>query len=72
MIWIGAMFLVIIVFEWLNQRKAKVKRRDKWIVLGISVGLLLLSEVLFKLKDKWNVTMLFEFVGKSIDVWISG
>lgn len=66
------MFLAIIVLEWLSQRKAKVKRRDKWIVLGISVGLFLLSEVLFKLKDKWNIALLFQFVGKSIDVWISG
>lgn len=66
------MFLAIIVLEWLSQRKAKVKRRDKWIVLGISVGLFLLSEVLFKLKDKWNIALLFQIVGKSIDVWISG
>ncbi|RCX23425.1 hypothetical protein DFP94_1011024 [Fontibacillus phaseoli] len=68
MIWIGILFLVIMLFEWRNQSGGRAKRRDRWAVLAISVCCLLLSEVLFLLKNKWNLPILFSFLSK----WIFG
>ncbi len=72
MIWIGIMFLAIMVFEWRSQRKSQSNRRDQWIVLTISVCLFILTEVLFAIKDKWNIAILFHLVGRSIGTLMFG
>ncbi len=68
MIWIGILFLAIVLFEWKKQGGGRAKRRDRWTVLAVSLCCLLLAEVLFLLKNKWNLPILFNFLVK----WMFG
>lgn len=74
MFWIAITFILIIWFEWRRQNKGqkKGKLRNKMIPMMFSLVLLILSLILFAVKDKITVAMLFKSLGISVKTWLFG
>lgn len=72
MLWIAITFILIIWFDWKQQKMKKVKLKNRIIPLMISILFFIGAEILFGLKDKMNVAMLFNAFGEIVQDWISG
>lgn len=70
MLWIGITFVVIMGYQWNQQRKKRVDRAHRRIVLAVSFLLFLLAEVQFMLKDRWNLPMLSQSISKTVESWL--
>lgn len=70
MLWIGITFVVIMGHQWNQQRKKRVDRAHRRIVLAVSFLLFLLAEVQFMLKDRWNLPMLSQSISKTVESWL--
>lgn len=72
MIWIGTMYAIIMLFDWFGQRKKRVRLKTRLLVLLISLCFFACAEVLFLLKERWNVPMFIRYVRESIQNWMFG
>ncbi|MGZ7444199.1 hypothetical protein [Paenibacillus sp. TH7-28] len=72
MIWIGTIYVIIMLFDWFGQRKKQVKLKTRLLVLLISLCFFACAEVLFLLKERWNVPMFIQYVRESIQHWMFG
>ncbi|MCA1291828.1 hypothetical protein LBW89_02230 [Paenibacillus sp. alder61] len=70
MLWIGISFVVIMGYQWNQQRKKGGDRAHRRIVLAVSFLLFLLAEVQFMLKDRWNLPMLSQSISKTVESWL--
>lgn len=70
MLWIGITFALIMGYQWNQQRKKRVDRVYRRIVLAVSFLLFLLAEVQFMLKDRWNLPMLSQSISKTVESWL--
>ncbi|CAM4511818.1 MAG: hypothetical protein E7L01_14345 [Paenibacillus macerans] len=71
MIWIGTMYLLIMLFGWLAQRR-RAGFKTRLLVLLVSLCFFACAEVLFLLKERWNVPMFIQYVRESIQNWMFG
>ncbi|WP_044478824.1 hypothetical protein [Paenibacillus antibioticophila] len=58
MVGVTIIFLIAIGFNWRLQVKDDVRRKDRVIVIIVSVGLFLLAELFFFYQDQWTIPML--------------
>lgn len=58
MIVVTIIFLIAIGLNWRLQVKDDVRRKDRIIVIIVSVGLFLLAELFFFYQDQWTIPML--------------
>ena len=58
MVGVTIIFLIAIGFNWRLQVKDDVRRKDRVIVIIVSVGLFLLAELFFFYHDQWTIPML--------------
>lgn len=70
MIWLGILFILIILYDWFSQKKRGVSLKNRGIVLAISLFLFILAGTLYYFKNKWNIPMLFEAFAQSIRSWM--
>ncbi|MBW4838115.1 MAG: hypothetical protein KZY74_01860 [Paenibacillaceae bacterium] len=66
MLWIGILFTLIMLADWFMQKNEGVKLRTRITVLLVSIGFFLISEVVFKLKDRWNLPVLFRYLSETM------
>lgn len=62
MVWIGSIYAMIIVFNWLKQRKQRTSLKNRIIVLSITMMFLILIELLYAFKDEFNLFQMLERV----------
>ncbi|GJM81161.1 hypothetical protein HMSSN139_36570 [Paenibacillus sp. HMSSN-139] len=66
MFWIGILFTLIMLADWFMQKKEGVKLRTRMTVLLVSICFFITSEVVFKLKDRWNLPVLFRYLSETM------
>lgn len=66
MYWIGTLFALIMLVDWLIQKKEGAKLKTRMTVLLITVVFFITSEVVYKLKDRWNLPVLFRYMRESV------
>lgn len=66
MFWIGILFTLIMLADWFMQKKEGVKLRTRMTVLLVSICFFITSEVIFKLKDRWNLPVLFRYLSETM------
>lgn len=66
MYWIGTLFALIMLVDWLMQKKEGAKLKTRMTVLLITVVFFITSEVVYKLKDRWNLPVLFRYLRESV------
>ncbi|MCH1638592.1 hypothetical protein MJ257_00615 [Paenibacillus timonensis] len=66
MFWIGILFTLIMLADWFMQKKEGVKLRTRMTVLLVSICFFITSEVVFKLKDQWNLPVLFRYLSETM------
>lgn len=66
MFWIGILFTLIMLADWLMQIKEGVKVKTRIKVLLISLCFFVTAEVLFKLKDQWNLPSWFHYLRETM------
>jgi hypothetical protein len=64
--WIGILFTLIMLADWFMQKKEGVKLRTRMTVLLVSICFFITSEVVFKLKDRWNLPVLFRYLSETM------
>ncbi|MGP0586141.1 hypothetical protein [Paenibacillus timonensis] len=62
MFWIGILFTLIMLADWFMQKKERVKLKNRIKVLLISLCFFVTAEVLFKLKDQWNLPSFLHYL----------
>lgn len=72
MLWIAITFILIICFDWKQQKNKKAKLRNRVIPLMISILFLILAEVVFALKNNLNIAMLVNSLGEIVKIWLFG
>jgi len=60
--WIGILFTLIMLADWFMQKKEGIKLKTRLKVLLVSLCFFVTAEVLFKLKDQWNLPSLFHYL----------
>jgi hypothetical protein len=65
-VYIGILYVLIILADWLMQKKEGVQLKKRITVLVVSICFFVISEVTFKLKDQWNFIMMMEYLRKSM------
>lgn len=66
MFYIGILYVLIMLADWLMQKKEGIQLKKRVTVLLISICFFVTSEVTFKLKEQWNLIMLIQYVRKSM------
>ncbi|MDU4696045.1 MAG: hypothetical protein E6Y08_09540 [Paenibacillus sp.] len=66
MFWIGILFALIMLADWFMQKKEGVRLKTRMIVLIISGCFFVISEVVFKIKEQWNLTILFHYLRETM------
>ncbi len=66
MVWLGILFVLIMLSDWFMQKKEGIKLNTRVTVLIVSICLFVISEVLFKLKDRWNLLMMFRYLRETL------
>lgn len=66
MFWIGILFALIMLGDWHMQKKEGVKLKTRITVLLVSLCFLITAEVVFKLKDQWNLPILFHYLRETM------
>jgi hypothetical protein len=64
--WIGILFALIMLADWFMQKKEGVRLKTRMIVLIISGCFLVISEVVFNMKEQWNLTILFQYLRETM------
>ncbi len=59
MFWIVILFSLIMLGDWYMQKKEEVNLKTRITVLLVSICFFVTSEVVFNLKDRWNLPILF-------------
>ncbi|MBU5672441.1 hypothetical protein [Paenibacillus brevis] len=66
MVGVLIIFLIVMWTNWRLQHKDDFKRKDKMIIIVVSVGLFLLAELLFFFQDQWTLPMLLRKASKML------
>ncbi|MEC0206950.1 hypothetical protein P4H39_30515 [Paenibacillus lautus] len=70
MFWIAIAFILIMVSDWRYLQNKQVKLKQRWVTIGISVCFFVLSEILYLVKDKWNLAIFAAAVRKTVQMWM--
>lgn len=66
MVGVLIIFLIAMWTNWRLQHKDDFKRKDRMIIIVVSVGLFLLAELLFFFQDQWTLPMLLRKASKML------
>ncbi|CAM4292637.1 hypothetical protein U9M73_07130 [Paenibacillus phoenicis] len=62
MVYIGILYVLIMTVDWMMQKKEGVQLKTRMTVLLVSICFFITSEVTFKLKEQWNVIIMFQYL----------
>ncbi|WMT42869.1 hypothetical protein RE628_11600 [Paenibacillus sp. D2_2] len=60
--WIGFVFTLIVIFDWMNQRHQRTSLKKRIISLSITITLLIMIELQYALKDKLNLPIILNYI----------
>ncbi|NWL87166.1 MULTISPECIES: hypothetical protein [unclassified Paenibacillus] len=66
MVWIGLAFVLIMLFDGHNQHKLKMSRRKKLTSQAVTMILLILIEIQYVFREKYNLLLFIEFIANHI------